>query len=43
MSKNYVNPYEDETVNKYFDDVKKYKLLKEHEEVEVARRIQDGD
>lgn len=43
MSKNHVNPIGDETVSKYFNEVKKYKLLKDDEEIEVALRIQAGD
>lgn len=43
MSKRFVNPNEDETVTRYFDEVKKYKLLTPEQEIELALRVQSGD
>jgi RNA polymerase primary sigma factor len=43
MSKKFVNVYGDETITRYFKDVKKTKRLTPEEEKELALRIQDGD
>lgn len=43
MSKIYVNTNGDETISKYFKDVRKSQLLTPEEEVALAIRIQEGD
>lgn len=43
MSKTYVNASGDESVSKYFKDVRKSELLTPEEEVNLAIRIKDGD
>jgi len=42
MSKNFIKTNED-CINKYFRDIKKNKLLTHEEEIELAKRIQNGD
>jgi len=43
MSKTYININGDDSISKYFKDVRKSKLLTPEEEVKLAIRIQDGD
>lgn len=43
MNKKFVNLKEDETLNKYFKDIKKFDLLSPDEEIELAIKIQSGD
>lgn len=43
MSKKYVNYNTDESISKYFKEVRKSKLLTLDEEVALTRRIADGD
>jgi RNA polymerase primary sigma factor len=42
MSKKYINFNDDESISKYFKDVKKTKLLTPEEEVELAIQIKNG-
>src|ERR1035438_2720003 len=43
MSKKYVNFNNDDSISKYFKEVRKSVLLTPKEEVELAKRIKDGD
>ena len=43
MSKKFVNLKEDESVTKYFKDIRKSEILTAEQEVELAIRIQNGD
>jgi RNA polymerase primary sigma factor len=43
MNKKFVNLKEDESVTKYFKDIRKTELLTPEQEVELAIRIQNGD
>ena len=43
MSKNFINYSADETISRYFKDVKKSEGLSIEKEVELAKRIQEGD
>jgi RNA polymerase primary sigma factor len=43
MSKNFINYSADETINRYFKDVKKSEGLSTEKEQELAIRIQEGD
>jgi RNA polymerase primary sigma factor len=43
MSKKYVNFDAEDTIGKYFKDVRKSVILTPSEEVELARRIKKGD
>jgi RNA polymerase primary sigma factor len=43
MSKKFVNDYSEDSIGKYFKEVRKSELLTPKEEVELAERIQDGD
>ncbi len=43
MSKNFTNYSADETINRYFKDVKKSEGLSIEKEKELAKRIQEGD
>lgn len=43
MSKNYVDFEEDNSLSKYFKDVRKSVLITPNEEVTLAKRIQEGD
>lgn len=43
MSKNFINYSADETINRYFKDVKKSEGLSTEKEQELAKRIQEGD
>ena len=43
MSKTYININGDDSISKYFKNVRKSKLLTPEEEVKLAIRIQDGD
>ena len=43
MSKKFVNDYGEDSIGKYFKEVRKSELLTPKEEVELAERIQDGD
>ena len=43
MSKKYVNFDSDDSISKYFKDVRKSKVLTPNQEVELAKRIQNGD
>lgn len=43
MSKVYINVNGDDSISKYFKDVRKSKLLTSKEEVELAKRIEKGD
>lgn len=43
MSKNFINYSADETINRYFKDVKKSEGLSTEREQELAKRIQEGD
>lgn len=43
MSKHFINYSADETINRYFKDVKKSEGLSTEKEQELAKRIQDGD
>lgn len=42
MNKRFINTSED-CINKYFKDIKKHTLLTQDEEVELAKRIKNGD
>jgi RNA polymerase primary sigma factor len=43
MSKKYINFDDDDSISKYFKDVRKSKLLTYPEEIELAKRIKEGD
>jgi RNA polymerase primary sigma factor len=43
MSKHFINYSADETINRYFKDVKKSEGLSTEKEKELAKRIQEGD
>ena len=43
MSKHFINYSADDTINRYFKDVKKSEGLSTEKEQELAKRIQDGD
>lgn len=43
MSKKYINFDNDDSISKYFKDVRKSKLLTYSEEIELAKRIKEGD
>jgi len=43
MSKKFVTNYDEDSIGKYFKEVRKSELLTPSEEVELAKRIQDGD
>lgn len=43
MSKNYVVDYGEDSIGRYFKDVRKSELLTSEEEVELAKKIQNGD
>ena len=43
MSKKFVNDYSEDSIGKYFKEIRKTELLTPKEEVELAERIQDGD
>ena len=43
MSKAYVNFNGDDSISKYFKEIRKSDLLSPDEEVELAKRIQEGD
>jgi RNA polymerase primary sigma factor len=43
MSRRYVNFDTDDTISKYFKDVRKSKLLSKEEEIKIAKRIKKGD
>jgi RNA polymerase primary sigma factor len=43
MSKKYVNFDSDESISRYFKDVRKSVVLTQEEEIELARKIKDGD
>lgn len=43
MNKKFVNLREDESVTKYFKDIRKTELLTAEQEIELAIRIQNGD
>jgi len=43
MSKKFVADYGEDSIGKYFKEVRKSELLTPKEEVELAERIQDGD
>lgn len=43
MSKKFVTDYGEDSIGKYFKEVRKSELLTSKEEVELAERIQDGD
>ena len=43
MSKHFINYSADETINRYFKDVKKSEGLSTEKETELAIRIQEGD
>jgi len=43
MSRHFINYSADETINRYFKDVKKSEGLSTEKEQELAKRIQDGD
>jgi RNA polymerase primary sigma factor len=43
MNKKYVNYTTDDTISKYFKEVKKSKLITPEEEVKLAKRIKKGD
>ena len=43
MSKKYINFDYDDSISKYFKDVRKSKLLTYSEEIELAKRIKEGD
>lgn len=43
MSKNYINVQEDEKIGNYFRELKNYPLISHDEEVELAKRIKEGD
>ena len=43
MSKHFINYSADETINRYFKDVKKSEGLSTEKEQELAKRIQEGD
>ena len=43
MNKKYVNLHEDDSLSKYFKDIKNGDLLTADEEIELATRIQNGD
>jgi len=43
MSKNFVNFDAEDSISKYFKDVRKSVILTPQEEVELAKRIKDGD
>lgn len=43
MSKFFINYSADETINRYFKDVKKSEGLSTEKEIELAKRIQEGD
>ena len=43
MSKVYVNFNGDESISKYFKDVRKSELLSPEEEVDLAIKIKEGD
>lgn len=43
MSKKYVNFNDDDSIGKYFKDVRKSVLLTQKEEIDLAKRIKNGD
>jgi RNA polymerase primary sigma factor len=43
MSKTYINLNGDDSVTKYFKEVRKSKVITSEQEVELAKRIKDGD
>jgi len=43
MSKKFVTDYGEDSIGKYFKEVRKSELLTNEQEVELANRIQDGD
>lgn len=43
MSKKFVNDYSEDSIGKYFKEVRKSELLTVDEEVSLAKRIQEGD
>lgn len=43
MSKKFVNDYSEDSIGKYFKDVRKSELLTIDEEISLAKRIQEGD
>lgn len=43
MSRKYVNFEVEDSISKYFKDVRKSKLLTKEEEIKIAKRIQKGD
>lgn len=43
MSRKYVNFDVEDTISKYFKDVRKSKILTKEEEIKIAKRIQKGD
>jgi len=43
MSKKFVNDYSEDSIGKYFKEVRKSELLTADEEISLAKRIQDGD
>lgn len=43
MSRKYINYYVDENVSRYFKDVRKSKILTLDEEIDLAKRIDNGD
>lgn len=43
MSKKYINFDDEDSISKYFKDVRKSKLLTYPEEIELAKRIKEGD
>lgn len=43
MSKNFINYGSDTTITKYFKDVKRNDLLSSDKEIELAKRIKEGD
>ena len=43
MSKAYVNFNGDDSISKYFKDIRKSELLTPEQEVELAKRIKNGD
>lgn len=43
MSKKFVNDYNEDSIGKYFKEVRKSELLTLEEEISLAKRIQEGD
>ena len=43
MSKKFVNDYNEDSIGKYFKEVRKSELLSINEEISLGKRIQDGD